>query len=81
MQMKGTSARGTAVRATPVRVAPQARVAAPSWELGVRYAAAYICTLLAIVAAQPKIDLAFAACLHGVTALGLPVSLACAAGV
>jgi transglutaminase-like putative cysteine protease len=49
---------------------------APSWELGVRYAAAYICTLLAIVAAQPKIDGAFAACLYGVTALGLPVSLA-----
>jgi hypothetical protein len=38
--------------------------------LGVRYAAAYICTLLAIVAAQPKIDFAFAACLFGVTGLG-----------
>jgi hypothetical protein len=64
------------VKNAPVRVAPRARVLAPSWELGVRYAAAYICTLLAIVAAQPKIDFAFAACLYGVTALGLPISLA-----
>ncbi|HEX8234677.1 MAG TPA: transglutaminase domain-containing protein [Abditibacteriaceae bacterium] len=64
------------IKSTPVRVAPRARVLAPSWELGVRYAAAYICTLLAIVAAQPKIGFAFAACLYGVTALGLPISLA-----
>jgi transglutaminase-like putative cysteine protease len=64
------------IKSVPVRVAPRSRVLTPSWELGVRYAAAYVCTLLAIVAAQPKIEFAFAACLYGVTALGLPISLA-----
>ncbi len=60
----------------PVEVASRARAAAPRWELGLRYAAAYASTLLAIGAAQAKIGAPFALALTLVTVLGLPLSLA-----
>lgn len=58
-----------------VEVVSRARAAAPRWELGLRYAAAYASTLLAIGAAQAKIGAAFAVGLALVTLLGLPLSL------
>ena len=57
------------------RVAPRELGAPPTWELGVRYGAAYACVLVAVAAAQLIIPTGFAFILAGVALMGLPVSL------
>lgn len=59
-----------------VAVSTRAVSPPPRWELSVRYVAAYACTLLAVLAAWPRIMLPFALLLVATTLLGLPLSLA-----
>lgn len=59
----------------PIRLQVHNATAPPKVEAAFRYGAAYVCTLIAVAAAQLRIPTNFAWLLAGITVLGLPVSL------
>ena len=60
---------------SPVRLAARGESPRSGWEVGIRYAAAYACTLIAVAAAQLVVPTQTVLLLAALTVAGLPTSL------
>ncbi len=60
---------------SPVRVPARGQGSRSGWEMGIRYSAAYACTLIAVAAAQLVVPTSMVLLLAYITVAGLPLSL------